>query len=213
MQNISEEIAKDNSFNIVGILLIDHAYLRECIEVILNDEADKHQKLFFARTFLDTLTKHSAAEEKTVYDSLIDMDELHAKVLECEVEHAIVERMISTLWPRMARLKDLDDVTEAEIRTLAKIVRNHIDEEERTLFPLIKENLDQSILNEIGFQFMILRRFTPQDLENYPELQKEIYYNSCNSKRNIYQWSGDFVKKVNRYIGAIVSQSPYFIKT
>ncbi len=213
MQNISEEIATDNSFNIIGILLIDHSYLRKCINIILDEKADKHEKLFYTRTFLDTLTKHSAAEEKTVYDSLIDMEDLHSKVLESEVEHSIMERLISLLWPRMSRMKELDDVTEAEIKTLAKIVRSHIDEEERVLFPLMKENLDPGILNEIGFQFMILRKFTPQDLENYPDLQKEIYYTVSNSKRNIYQWSGDFMKKVNRYIGAIVSQSPYFIKS
>lgn len=213
MQNISEEIAKDNSFNILDILLIDHAYLRECIKIFLNDNADKHEKLFYARTFIDTLTKHSSSEEKTVYDSLVDMDEIHSIILEGEVEHSIINMMISTLSARLVRMKDLDDVTEAELKILAKIVQNHITEEEKILFPLLRENLDSGILNEIGFQYMILRKFTPQDLEGHPELQKEIYYSVCNSKRNVYQWSGDFVKKVNRYIGSIVSQSPYFIKT
>lgn len=213
MQNISEEIAKDNSFNIIDILLIDHSYLRECIDVLCNERADKKQKFFYARTFLDTLIKHTSAEEKTVYDSLIDMDELHSTVLECEVEHSLMHKMITSLAARFLRINEMDDVTEVEVKVLAKMVKSHIRDEEKHLFPLMKKNLDQSILNEIGFQFMILRRFTPQDLENYPALQKEVYYSVSNPKRNIYQWSGNFVKKVNRYISSLVGQSSNFIKT
>lgn len=211
MQNISEEIATDNSFNIVDILLIDHSYLKECINVLLNNHADLHEKLFYSRTFLDTLKKHSTSEEKTVYDSLSDMDEFRKNILEGEVEHSMIKRKYQTLIPRLAHMKNIDDITEVEIKVLAKIVKQHIEEEEIELFPKMLNTLDTAILNEIGFQFMILRRFTPQDLENYPELQKEIYTqalsNNPNSKRNVYQWSAGFVRKVNGYIGSIVSQS------
>ena len=51
MTSINEEIAVNNSFNIIDILLIDHAYLKECIAVLTNDYAHKNEKIFFARTF------------------------------------------------------------------------------------------------------------------------------------------------------------------
>ena len=73
MTSINEEIAVNNSFNIIDILLIDHAYLKECIAVLTNDYAHKNEKIFFARTFLDTLKKHSESEEKTVYESLSEI--------------------------------------------------------------------------------------------------------------------------------------------
>lgn len=212
MTNISEEIAIDNNFNIIDILLIDHAYLKECIAILTNDYANKNEKIFYARTFLDTLKKHSVAEEKTVYESLSEMDELRTLILEGEAEHGMAKFKYETLIPRLSRMKVLDDVTAAEIKVLAELVEHHIDEEETELFPKMRYNLDQGILNEIGFQFMILRQFTPQELKDYPELLRNIYqqnsYGPNKSRKNIYQWSSDFVKKVNRYISSLVGQSP-----
>lgn len=212
MTNISEEIAVDNSFNIINILLIDHAYLKECIAILTNDYAPKNEKTFYARTFLDTLKKHSQAEEKTVYESLSEMENLRKLILEGEAEHGMAKFKYETLIPRLAKLKRLDDVTEAEIKVLAELIEHHIDEEESELFPRMKKNLDPAILNEIGFQFMILRQFTPQDLKDYPELQEQIYQQSSTERRgsckNIYQWSGKFLKKVNRYISSLMTNSP-----
>ena len=212
MTNISEEIAVDNSFNIVDILLIDHVYLKECIAVLTNDYANKNEKIFYARTFLDTFKKHSEAEEKTVYESLSEMEELRMQILEGEAEHGMAKFKYESLIPRLIKMKILDDVTEAEIKVLAELVEHHIDEEETELFPKIRYSLDQGILNEIGFQFMILRQFTPQDLEDYPELQSQLYQQNSTelkrSRKNIYQWSGNFVKKVNRYISSLIAQSP-----
>lgn len=211
MTDISEEIAVDNSFNIIDILLIDHAYLKECIAVLTNDYAHKQEKIFYARTFLDTLKKHSQAEEKTVYESLSEMEDLRMQILEGEAEHSMARFKYDKLIPRLAKMKVLDDVTEAEIKVLAELIEHHIDEEETELFPKMRYHLDSAILNEIGFQFMILRRFTPQDLKDYPELQSQIYQQNFTepkrSRKNIYQWSGNFVKKVNRYISSIVTQS------
>ena len=212
MTNISNEIAVDNSFNIIDILLIDHAYLKECIAVLTNDYAHKNEKIFYARTFLDTLKKHSQAEEKTVYESLSEMEDLRMLILEGEAEHGMAKFKYETLIPRLAKKKVLDDVTEAEMKVLAELIEHHIDEEETELFPRMRYNLDSGILNEIGFQFMILRQFTPQDLKDYPELQAQIYQPSFTepkrSCKNIYQWSGNFVKKVNRYISSLVAQAP-----
>lgn len=212
MTNISEEIAIDNSFNIIDILLIDHAYMKECIAVLTNDYADKNEKTFYARAFLDTLKKHSQAEEKTVYESLSEMEDLRMIILEGEAEHGMAKFKYDTLIPRLSKMKILDDVTEAEIKVLAELIEHHIDEEETELFPRMRYNLDSGILNEIGFQFMILRQFTPQELKDYPELQAQIYQQSFiepkRSRKNIYQWSGNFVKKVNRYISSLVTQAP-----
>lgn len=212
MTNISEEIAVDNSFNIIDILLIDHAYLKECIAVLTNDYAHKNEKIFYARTFLDTLKKHSQAEEKTVYESLSEMEDLRMLILEGEAEHGMAKFKYETLIPRLSKIKVLDDVTEAEIKVLAELIEHHIDEEETELFSRMRYNLDSGILNEIGFQFMILRQFTPQDLKDYPELQAQIYQQTFSepkrSRKNIYQWSGNFVKKVNRYISSLVAQAP-----
>ena len=187
---------------------MDHAYLKECISVLTNDYAHKNEKIFFARTFLDTLKKHSESEEKTVYESLSEMDDLRKLILEGEAEHGMARFKYETLIPRLQKMKTLDDSTEAEIKVLAELIEHHIDEEESELFPRMRQGLDSGILNEIGFQFIILRKFTPQDLKDHPKLQAQIYqktfYDSKKPRKNIYQWSGNFVKKVNRYISSLV---------
>ena len=212
MTNINEEIAENNCFNIVDILLIDHAYLKECISVLTNDYAHKNEKIFFARTFLDTLKKHSESEEKTVYESLSEMDDLRKIILEGEAEHGMARFKYESLIPKLQKMKILDDSTEAEIKVLAELIEHHIDEEESELFPRMLQGLDSGILNEIGFQFIILRKFTPQDLKDYPKLQSQIYQktfiDSKKPRKNIYQWSGNFVKKVNRYISSLVVPNP-----
>ena len=212
MTSINKEIANNNCFNIVDILLIDHAYLKECIAVLTNDYAHKNEKIFFARTFLDTLKKHSESEEKTVYESLSEMDDLRKLILEGDAEHGMARFKYETLIPKLQKMKTLDDSTEAEIKVLAELIEHHIDEEETELFPKMRRILDSGILNEIGFQFIILRKFTPQDLKDHPKLQAQIYQktftDSKKSRKNIYQWSENFVKKVNRYISSLIVQVP-----
>lgn len=211
MQNISEEIATDNSFNIVDILLIDHSYLKECIEVLTVNGKNKQEKLFYSRTFLDTLKKHTNAEQRTVYESLAEMDEVRMNILEAIAGNSMTKFKYQTLIPRLNKMKVLDDMTEAEMKSLAELVKHQITEEENKLFPKMRDNLDAAILNEIGFQFLILRKFTPQDLKDFPEIQKQIYQvnplDLKSSRKNVYQWSGNFVRKVNQYIGSLVNQA------
>ncbi len=211
MQNISEEIATDNNFNIVDILLIDHAYLKECIEVLTDNQRNKQEKLFYSRTFLDTLKKHTNAEQRTVYESLAEMDEIRMNILEAIAGSSMTKFKYQTLIPRINKMKVLDDMAEAEMKSLAELVRHQITEEEHELFPKMRENLDAAILNEIGFQFLILRKFTPQDLKDFPEIQKQIYQanptEQKSSRKNVYQWSSNFVRKVNQYIGSLVNQA------
>lgn len=211
MHNISEEIAADNSFNIVDILLIDHSYLKECIEVLTDKERNKQEKLFYSRTFLDTLKKHTNAEQRTVYESLAGMDEVRMNILEAIAGNSMTKFKYQTLIPRLNKMKVIDDMTEAEMKSLAELVKRQITEEENKLFPKMRDNLDAAILNEIGFQFLILRKFTPQDLKDFPEIQKQIYQVNPTelktSRKNVYQWSGNFVRKVNQYIGSLVNKA------
>ncbi len=213
MENIKEEITGNNKFNIIEILSVDHSYLKECTCILLTEDVHDKERLFYARTFLDTLSKYTSSTEKTVYDSLIDMDELHNQVLEQIIKCTLIASSAEKLSSRINDLKKLDDITYAKIKKLARQVDFFITKKNETFLPLLLKSLYPEILNEMGFQYMILRQFTPQDLENHPYLQREIYYSVHGAKRNIYQWSGDFMKKVNRYIGALVSQSSYFIKS
>lgn len=171
---MKETIEKNNNFNVIDLILLDHKYLKECIQVLKDPKADKEDKLSYAKTFLDALRKHSDAEERAVYDTFIHLKEVHLHVLEGQAEHALADIKAKELAAAMTRSFSLTENLEVGLKVLAELVEHHIEEEERDLLPKIKKRLDRSILNEVGYQFMNFRHFTQKDLEDYPELQEEL---------------------------------------
>jgi hypothetical protein len=215
LQNIKEEIANDNSFNIIKILFIDHSCLKECISIINNDINDFQKRSFYLNNFLKTLKIYIKAKVSTVYDSINEMDEFRKHIIKAEIECVVMVRKYKKLLPRIIELKSFDNKTMSEIKVLVNLVKQHIEETEQELFLKLRTNLASKILNEIGFQYMIMRRFSQKDLEKFPNLQKEIYVPSLNKahvskKKHINHHSAIFVKKVNKYINSLVGQFNYF---
>ena len=64
------------------------------------------------------------------------------------------------------------------------------------MFPKIKRDLDKVILNEMGFQFMKLRKFSQKDLRHYPKLQIEV----SGLKKLSHRISGNFIAKVQKHV-------------
>lgn len=191
-----EEIMQNNKFNIVDVLLMDHRYLKDCIKYLKDDDEDKRVKLKYAKTFLDALHKHSEAEKKAVYAPCLKVKDLKMKILEGQVEHGIADSKVKMLIPKLTGLRTLSDELEVELKVLAEIVEHHIKEEEETMFPKMKKDLDKTILNEMGFQFMKLRSFTMKDLRQYPKLQKEV----STIKKLGHRLSGNFIARVQQHV-------------
>ena len=169
-----QENTHNNKFNITDLLKLDHSYLKEGIKCHKDENQDKRTKLKHAKTFLDALSKHSVAEKKSVYGPCLKIKDLKMDILEGKVEHGIVDSKTKMLIKKLTGLRTLSDELEVELKVLAEIVEHHIKEEEDDLFPKLKKDLDKTILNEMGFQFMKLRNFTKKDLQDYPKLQEEV---------------------------------------
>lgn len=191
-----EEIMQNNKFNIVDVLLMDHRYLKDCIKYLKDDDEDKKVKLKHAKTFLDALYKHSEAEKKAVYAPCLKVKDLKMEILEGQVEHGIADAKVKMLIPKLTGLRTLSDELEVELKVLAELVEHHIKEEEEQTFPKMKKDLDRTILNEMGFQFMKLRSFTAKDLRDYPKLQKEV----SGIRKLGHRISGNFIAKVQKHV-------------
>ncbi|MEA9355740.1 hemerythrin domain-containing protein [Bacteriovorax sp. PP10] len=191
-----DEIMQNNKFNIVDVLLMDHRYLKECIKYLKNDDEDKKVKLKYAKTFLDALHKHSEAEKKAVYAPCLKVKDLKMEILEGQVEHGITDAKVKMLIPKLTGLRTLSDELEVELKVLAELVEHHLKEEEEKTFPKMKRDLDKTILNEMGFQFMKLRSFTVKDLRDYPKLQKEV----SGIRKLGHRISGNFIAKVQKHV-------------
>lgn len=191
-----EELMHNNKFNILDVLAMDHRYLKDCIKFLKDEGEDKKIKLKHAKTFLDALHKHSEAEKKAVYGPCSKVKDLKMSILEGQVEHGIVDAKIKSLIPQLTGLRTLSDELEVELKVLAEFVEHHLKVEESDIFPKMKKDLDKTILNEMGFQFMKLRSFTVKDLRHYPKLQKEV----SGMRRLGHRLSGNFIAKVQKHV-------------
>lgn len=172
--NDEEQIRENNTFNIVDVLLLDHEYLKECIEVLKDEDSEPRAKMKYARGFLDALKKHSEGEKKALYAALENYEDVRFEILEAEVEHGIVDQKVKMLTDKIAHKQVLDDQLEAEMKVLAELVEHHVQEEEEELLPKLRRDLPQELLNQMGFQFMTIRQFTSKDLRDEPELKKVV---------------------------------------
>lgn len=174
IKNLVETVSSNDNFNIVDILLFDHTYLKECIHILKDDNEDKKIKIKYGKSFLDALKKHTAGEKKALYAPLQDVKDLHSIILKSLIEHGIVDDKVKKLTIKFSSLRSLDDKMQAELKVLAEIVEHHLGEEEEELFPKIRENFKSEILNQMGYQFMLVRKFTKKDLVDSPKLWEEM---------------------------------------
>jgi hemerythrin-like domain-containing protein len=189
-----ESVIRD--INIIDILLIDHRYVKDCIEILTSESSTKKQKLGIAKDFLIALQKHSEAEKKIVYSPLKGDEEFHFNILEAEIEHGIVDEKIKLLKPKLARAKVLKDEIEAELKVLAELVKHHIKEEESELLPKMNDYLEEETLKSMGQEFMKRREMTASDLDNYPHLQDEL----VSWKDDVQKISSQFLSKMDKYV-------------
>lgn len=171
-RNSREPLIQDVS--VIDLLLLDHQSLKSCIEVLLNDDADKVHKFSVAKTFLDAIHIHSLAEKRAIYTPLESNEELHFNILEAEIEHGIVDQKVRSLKLKLANARTLRDELEAEFKVLAELVKNHLLEEEGEIFPKMREEVDEPSLIEMGQMFMKLRKFSAEDLSQFPVLEDEL---------------------------------------
>ncbi len=183
-------------FNVIDLILLDHKYVKECIEILKDEDADKRKKLSYGKGFLDALKKHSLAEKKAVYAPLEKNDELHFNILEAEIEHGIVDQKVKLLKPKVTRMKKLTDEMAAELKVLAELVEHHIKEEESEMLPKMRAECDEDDLSEMGLAFMKLRKFTPKELQENPQLSDELVH----WKDSVQEISSRFLTKMDKYV-------------
>ena len=182
--------------DVVDLILLDHQYLKECIEILTKENSEKRKKLSTARDFLDALAKHSLAEKKSIYTPLESHPELHFNILEAQVEHGIVDKKVRLIKRRLAHARILHDEVEAELKVLAEIVRHHLKEEESEFLPKLREEIEDEALRTMGARFMRLRKFEKGELSQMPHLEEEL----IQWKDSVQKISSLFLKKMDRYV-------------
>jgi hemerythrin superfamily protein len=136
--------------NVVDLIMQDHREVERLFDE-LQSHPEKRPLLVPALTSL--LTAHSRAEESEVYPVASDEAGEADEVAHSQEEHAEAEQLL-------ARLAEADPQSSAFDAILAEVVEavtHHVEEEETTVLPGMRQKLDQGRLEELGQAFAASR--------------------------------------------------------
>ena len=135
--------------NIVTIIKEDHKPLKEGIQVLISDSAKPSQKKSALKKFLIDLKLHAKTEEASLYESVVDVKEVHEVVLEGYEEHSLADMLADELEGSGFE-SDFTDELQAKAKVLGELVKHHIEEEEEEMLPQLKKAVSEETLVQIG---------------------------------------------------------------
>ncbi|BEU24348.1 hemerythrin domain-containing protein [Paraburkholderia sp. 22B1P] len=134
------DVAVENTaLDAIQLLEADHRVARQLFDAFEKAaDSDLEAKGTLARRTCEVLTVHAMIEEKILYPAAhkaLDKDD------EIDVDEAYVEHFLAkTLIEKFDSLKPGDHGFDATFKVLSEMVRHHIEEEETTLFPELRES-------------------------------------------------------------------------
>lgn len=135
------------SEDVVDLIMSDHREVERLFETLKSDP-DSRPGLTPVLTTL--LTAHSRAEESDVYPAARDEAGIPDDVKHSQEEHLLADQLL-------AELADCDPTTpayEAVLTKLVDAVTHHVEEEESTVLPGMRNGLSTERLAELGQAFL-----------------------------------------------------------
>jgi hemerythrin-like domain-containing protein len=139
--------------DLVQVILEEHQVLKDCIDVLTDDEASKSEKKRALKRFVFNLRSHIEAEEQAVYPTLESMKTMRKQAIQAYTEHT----MAKTLMEELDNLdvdRSIDDEIEAKAKVLAEHVLHHLMEEERLVIPQMRRQFDQEELEAMADDYL-----------------------------------------------------------
>ena len=136
--------------SILNLLKEDHEEVKDLLEQMCNTTeraAKKRQQLF--ATMKTALAAHSHAEDATFYQPLLKDGDDPDQLLEAEVEHQVVERLLNDI----EQTDPADEKWLAKVTVLKELVEHHVKEEESEIFKLARKTFERKQLDQMGEQF------------------------------------------------------------
>jgi hemerythrin superfamily protein len=138
------------STNVVDLIMQDHRELESMFESLMN-EPEKRPGL--VPVMITLLTAHSRAEEAEVYPAASESGG------EEDVEHSQKEHLeADQLAAELAATDPASAAFPEALKALVDAVTHHVEEEETTVLPGMRERLDSSRLEELGQAFLASRQ-------------------------------------------------------
>ena len=140
---------------ILDLLKQDHKEVKDLLSEMseTTDRAAKKRAQLF-ETCRTALLAHSHAELETFYKPLLKEGDDPDALLEAEVEHQVVERLLDDI----SSTEPTDEKWLAKITVLKELIEHHVEEEESEIFKAARKAFDKSQLEEMGARFDALKK-------------------------------------------------------
>ena len=151
----------DQERDVIEVLEHDHREVEEMFGELeslrgATTEADRARRKELTEQVTIELVRHSVAEEVLVYP-LVD-DKVSAEEAEhARKEHAEAEETLA----KLEKLDADDPSFDAELATLMKEIRHHIEDEEGQMFKHMREVLDPEELRKLGTRVEAFKKVAP----------------------------------------------------
>ena len=126
----------------VDALIQDHKDIRSEVKLLKNGDLPMSERKGALDRLVPKLESHSKREEVIIYSFMKGLPQkgLRNMAFEGEEEHAVVNRLIELI----TQDKNSPEKWLAKTMVLGSLIENHVDNEESTVFPLLKKSLDDS---------------------------------------------------------------------
>ena len=143
----------------IAVLKQDHREVEQLFKRFEKAGNGAHRtKAQLVAAMSEALSRHAEIEELLFYPTVREkMPRIESDVLEALEEHHVVKVLLK-------ELEGLDPTAErydAKVTVLIELVRHHVKEEERDMFPKVRDRIDRKDLVELGAELRDAKRFVP----------------------------------------------------
>jgi hemerythrin-like domain-containing protein len=136
---------KEDVMDAIQMLMGQHREVDELFEHIeASKDAEERWETF--EELADRLAIHATIEERHFYPAVREQ-QTEEILLESLEEHLSIKRILADMLPLDGAQ---DAIFDAKLAVLKEQVQEHVQEEERELFPKVKKLLDQEMLDAIA---------------------------------------------------------------
>lgn len=157
-----------------ALLEKDHEEVKDLLSGLVHGAEGRSRKLLLER-LKKTLTAHSRAEEKVVYDALIRArakQDVHVIAEEGYVEHGAVDDLLA----RISRLEVGTELWKAHAKVIREMLEHHIAEEQNEIFAQLGDLFSREELIAMGQDFLRrkARVLTQQDSKQQRDVGRVV---------------------------------------
>lgn len=136
--------------DVVDLIMQDHREVERLFEEL---RSHPEERPLLVPTLTSLLTAHSRAEEAEVYPAARNEADEADEVAHSQAEHAQAEQILAEL----AEADPGSDQFDKVLAELMEAVNHHVEEEESTVLPGLRERLDDNRRAELGEAFAASR--------------------------------------------------------